>query len=136
MPTFVDPVAAFREVLLDLLPATAFAGVAVRTRHEQDEAPPFYLAGEGGAIHHRTGPAYNPARVNLSAWALDQDQAAEMYLTAAQHLHRMGPLIKNGVGIFRIFEETGLQQPFPDPDTGWFRAFGAFDLVMVDRIVT
>ena len=135
--TYVDPVAAFRDALLELAPATALANVAVRTndRHD-DDAPPFVVVSEGGAIHHRTGPAYVPARVNLSAWGIDADQAVELYLTAAQLLHRLGPLVRNGIGIFKIFEETGLQQPFEDPDTGWWRAFGVFDLVMVDRIVT
>jgi hypothetical protein len=135
-PTFVDPVAALRDALLALAPSTALAAIPVRTEHLEAEAPPFFLVGEAGAIHHRTGPVYNPARINLSAWALDQDQAVEMYLTAAALLHRYGPVVRNGIGIFRIFEETGLQQPFADPDTGWFRAFGAFDMVMVDRIVS
>ncbi len=135
-PTYVDSVAAFRDALLALAPGTAIAAVPVRTKRLEGEPPPFIHVGEGGAIHHRTGPVYNPARVNLSAWALDEDQSVEMYLTAAQLLHRLGPLIRNGIGIFKIFEETGLQQPFEDPDTGWWRAFGVFDLVMVDRIVT
>ncbi len=135
MIEIVDPVAALREVLLELVPTTALADVPVRTKRQEGEAPPFILLGEGGTLHHRTGPVYNPARVNLSAWALDDDQAVEMYLTAAQLLHRLGPLVRSGVGIFRIYEETGLQQPFEDPGTGWWRAFGVFDLVMVDRIV-
>ncbi len=136
-PTYVDPLAAFRDALLALAPATVLASVPVRTNKFHDgDVPPFVVVSEGGAIHHRTGPAYAPARVNLSAFGLDADQAVELYLTAAQLLHRFGPVIRNGAGIFRIFEETGLQQPFEDPGTGWWRAFGAFDLVMVDRIVT
>jgi hypothetical protein len=134
--TIVDPVATFREVLLGLVPATVLAAVPVVTKRAPNQAPPFIHVGEGGTIHHRTGPVYNPARVNLTAWALDEDQAVLFYLTAAQLLHRFGPVVKSDVGIFRIFEETGLQQPFEDPDTDWWRAFGVFDLVMVDRLVT
>lgn len=136
-PTYVDPVAAFRDALLALAPATAIAGVVIRTnkRHEGD-SPPYFVVNEAGDIQHRTAPVYSPARVNLTAWALDADQAVDLYRTASQLVHRYGPLIRDGVGIFRIFAETGLQQPFEDPDTGWWRAFGVFDLAMVDRIVT
>jgi len=134
--TFVDPVAAFREALLALAPGTALADVPVRSKQQQGEAPPFIRLSEGGAIRHRTGPAYKPARVNFSAWALDEGQAVELYLTASQLLHRHGPVVRNGAGIFRIYDEMGLQQPFEDPDTGWWRAFGVFDLVMVDRPVS
>jgi hypothetical protein len=133
---FVDSLASFRDVLLERVVGTALADVAVRTNARRpDDMPPFIVVSEGGSLHHRTGPVYNPARINFSAWALDADQAVEMYLTAAQLLHRLGPVIVNGAGIFRIFEETGLQQPFEDPDTSWWRAFGVFDLVMVDRIM-
>jgi hypothetical protein len=135
--TFVDPLAAFRESLLALAPSTALASVAVRTNVKHaDDVPPFVVIAEGGAIRHRTGPAYAPARVNFSAWGIDADQAVELYLTASQLLHRLGPLVRNGAGIFRIYDETGVQQPFEDPDTGWWRAFGVFDLVMVDRPVS
>lgn len=136
-PTYVDPVAAFRDALLALAPATAIDGVPVRTneRHAGD-VPPYFVLAEGGDIQHRTAPVYNPARVNLSAWALDADQAVDLYRTASQLVHRTGPFIRNGAGVFRIFAETGLQQPFEDPDTGWWRAFGVFDLVMVDRPVS
>ena len=135
--TFVDPLAAFRDALVALAPTTALAGIALRTNamHAGD-VPPFVVIAEGGAIRHRTGPAYAPARVNFSAWGIDADQAVELYLTASQLLHRYGPVVRSGAGIFRIFDETGLQQPFEDPDTGWWRAFGVFDLVMVDRPVT
>ena len=134
-PTFVDTVAAARDVLLSRIPGSSIEAVPVRTQHEQGEAPPFILVAEGGAIRLPSVPLYAPARANLEAWGLDEDQAVEIYLTAAQLLHRLGPLVINGVGIFRIFEETGLQQPFLDPDTGWWRAFGVFDLTMVDQIL-
>lgn len=134
--TIVDPLAAFRDRLLALAPATALAGVPISTKRQDGESPPFVRLSEGGAIRHRTGPAYQPARVNFSAWALDEGQAVELYLTASNLLHRYGPSLVDGIGIFKIFDETGLQQPFEDPDTGWWRAFGVFDLVMVDRVLT
>jgi hypothetical protein len=135
--TYADPVAAFRDALLALAPATAIAGVDVRTnkRHGGD-SPPYFIVSEGGDIQHRTAAVYNPARVNVSAYGLNADQAVDLFRTASQLVHRTGPLIRNGVGIFRIFAETGLQQPLEDPDTGWWRAFGVFDLVMVDRPVS
>ena len=136
-PTYVDPVAAFRDALLALAPWTAIAGVVIRTNKRHDgDSPPYFVASDGWALQHRTAPVFNPARVNFSAWGFDADQAVDLYLTASQLVHRTGPVIRNGAGIFRIFAETGLQQPFEDPDTGWWRAFGVFDLVMVDRIVT
>jgi hypothetical protein len=135
--TYVDPVAAFRDALLALAPATAIAGVAVRTNQRHDgDVPPYFVVSEGGDLQHRTAAVYNPARVNVSAYGLDADQAVDLFRTASQLVHRTGPLIRNGVGIFRIFAETGLQQPLEDPDTGWWRAFGVFDLVMVDRPVS
>ena len=134
--TIVDPVAALREILLERAIGTSLADVPVHTRRQDAEPPPFILVGEGGLVHHRSAPVYNPARVGFTAWTLTEEQAVELYLTAAQLLHRYGPVVREGVGVFRIFEETGMQQPFPDPDTGWWRAFGVFDLVMVDRIVT
>lgn len=136
MSAIVDPVAVLRDLLLELAPGSALAGLPIRTtaRHEGD-APPFVVLAEGGALRHRSGPVYAPARINLSAWALDADRAAELYRAASELLHRRGPIVRNGAGIFRIYDETGLQAPFEDPDTGWWRAFGVFDLVMVDRLV-
>ena len=133
--TFVDPLASFRDVLLVRIPGSSIEAIPVRTQHKEGEAPPFFLASEGGALRHRSVPLYAPARINLEAWALDEDQAVTMYLAAAQLLHRFGPIVINGVVVFQIFEETGLQQPFQDPDTTWWRAFGVFDLTMADQIV-
>lgn len=136
--TYVDPVAACRDLLLELATGSQIASRAVRTnaRHDTD-VPPYFVVSEGGAIRHKTGPAYAPARVNLSSWGLDADTAAEGYLVASQLLHRYGPVVlASGVGIFKVFDETGLQEPFEDPDTGWWRAFGVFDLVLVDRLVS
>ena len=133
--TFVDTVASLRDVLLDRIPGSSIEAVGVRTKRQEGEPPPFILLVEGGAIRLPSVPLYAPARVDLEAWGLDEEQAVEIYLTAAQLLHRLGPLVINGVGIFRIFEETGLQHPFVDPDTGWWRAFGVFDLMMVDQIL-
>jgi hypothetical protein len=90
-PTFVDSVAAARDVLLDRIPGSSIEAVPVRTQHEEGEAPPFILVAEGGAIRLPSVPLYAPARVNLEAWGLDEDQAVEIYLAAAQLLHRLGP---------------------------------------------
>lgn len=131
----VDPVAVLREVLIDLILGSSIEAVPVRTQRKAGELPPFILLTEGGSIRHPSVPLYAPARVNFEAWALDEDEAAAIYLAAAQLMHRLGLVIRKGVAIFQCFEETGLQQPFPDPDTGWWRAFGVFDLTMVDQIL-
>lgn len=137
MIDFVSPAVAFRDLLEELATGTQIAGIPVRTVHrDEGDRPPLFLVAEAGGIRHRTGPAYAPARVSLSAFHDTDREAADMYLVASQLLHRLRPGIRAGVGIFKVFDETGLQQPFKDPDTGWWRAFGVFDLVLVDRVIT
>jgi hypothetical protein len=134
---FVSPVVAFRDLLLDLATDTQLEGIPVRTvKRDPGDEPPFLLVAEGGGIRHRTGPAYAPARASLTAFHMTDREAADLYLAASELLHRLRPGIRDGVGIFKVFDETGLQQPFQDPDTGWWRAFGVFDLVLVDRLIT
>lgn len=134
---FVSPVVAFRELFVDVKVGTQIEAHPVFTLHRDPAVvPPFYLVGEAGSIRHRTGPAYSPARASLTAVALTDREAADMYLAASELLHRLRPGTRDGVGIFMVFDETGLQQPFQDPDTEWWRAFGVFDLVLADRLLT
>jgi hypothetical protein len=133
----VSPIVAFRQLLLDLAPGTQLESLPILTvKRDPGVTPPFLLVAEAGSIRHRTGPAYAPARASLTAYEYTDRGAAELYLVASELLHRLRPGIRDGVGIFKVFDETGLQQPFQDPDTEWWRAFGVFDLVLVDRLIT
>lgn len=133
----ISPVVAFRELFVEVKAGTWIEDYAVRTLHrDPDDVPPFFLVGEAGSIRHRTGPAYAPARASLTAFDYTDRGAVDMYLAASQLLHRLRPGIRDGVGIFKVFDETGVQQPFQDPDTEWWRAFGVFDLVLVDQPIT
>lgn len=137
MIEFVSPVVAFRELLVDVAAGTQIDGIAVRTVHrDPEDVPPLFLVSEAGGIRHRTGPAYAPARVSLTALHYTDREAVDMYLVASQLLHRLRPGIRDGVGIFKVFDETGVQQPVKDPDAEWWRAFGVWDLVLVDRPIT
>ena len=131
-----DPVAVLRAILLARLEATGQTAVTVvgNVRSAGVE-PPFYVLSEAGALRARGPGAYSPARVGLSAWAATEDAAAAAYRLASDLLHRQGPLVVDGAGVWKIFDETGLQRPLPDPDSDWWSASGVFDLVMTDRAV-
>ena len=134
-----DPVATLRAVLIPRAVGTDLEGLPIRSKREEGDAPPFLVAREAGDLHHRSVGALLPARVNLSVVALDEDQAAALWRLASALLHRLGPLIVAvdgaDVGVWRIHDETGLQQPVQEPDTLWWRAFGVFDLTMADRAI-
>jgi hypothetical protein len=131
-----DPVALLRAILLERLDRTSQAIVPVIGNvRDADTEPPFYVASEAGSIHERSAPVLNPARVGLSAWALTEDAAAAAYRLAIDLLHRQGPLLIDGWGIWKVFNETGLQRPLRDPDSSWWLATGVFDLYMTDRNV-
>jgi hypothetical protein len=131
-----DPVAVLRTILLERLTRTGQTVVhVVGSAREPGIEPPFYVAAEAGAIHETSAPVLNPARVTLTAWALTEDDAAAAYRLAIDLLHRQGPLVVDGVGVWKVKDETGLQGALPDPDSSWWRASGVFDLVMTDRNV-
>lgn len=132
----VSPIVALRALLLELEVGTDIEGIpVVSVSRDEGMVPPFFLVAEAGSIRHRTGPAYAPARARLEAVHLTDREAVDMYLVASERLHRFGPAVRDGVGIFKVFDETGPQQPFQDPDTSWWRAFGVLDLVLLDRVV-
>lgn len=131
-----DPVALLRTILLEVVEDTQLAGMPIVSNVREDgQEPPFLVLAEAGSVPHPTLPLFQPARVSLTTWALTDGAAAEAYRVASSLLHRNGPFVRDDVGVFRIFDETGLQQPIKDPDTGWWRAFGVFDLHMVDRVL-
>jgi len=131
-----DPVAVLRAVLLARMEVTAQAIVPVVANvREAGGTPPFYVLTEAGALRARSTGVLSPARVGLAAWALTEDAAAAAYRLASDLLHRVGPVTVDGCGVWRIYDETGLQGALPDPDSSWWRASGVFDLVMTDRTV-
>jgi hypothetical protein len=137
--TVPDPIAVLRAILLDRVVGTDLAGVAVRDAREEGDAPPYVVLNEGGDSRLRAGGALWPARVTLSVTAESKGQAAVLWRLASAALHRHGPerLTVDGdqVGVWRIFDETGLQGPVQEPDTSWWRAFGVFDVYMADRAI-
>lgn len=136
----IEPVEVLRAVLRVRVPGTALADVAVRT-NERDagDVPPFVILAQGGDVRIRSGGAYAPARVSLSLTAATDYEAAALWRLASRLLHGWGPVNVDvdvdRVGIWRIFDETGLQRPVKEPDTGWWRAFGVFDITMTDRAI-
>jgi hypothetical protein len=76
----------------------------------------------------------NPARIRATCYGTDPRQASRMYRALVAILHRAGPLVRDGVGLFKAFDETG-PQPLTDPDTRWDAVFGVFDLHLADRPV-
>ena len=132
----VDSVAFCRAHLAALAAGTQIEAVPVRASVREDgDEPPFFVMAEGGELAHPTLPLLQPARVELTSWGLTEGQAVTNWRVARALLHRSGPVVIDGVGMFKAFDETGLQRPFQDPDTEWWRAFGVFDLHLVDRVL-
>lgn len=135
-----DPVAAFRAVLVARAAATGETLGTVRShRHDGDE-PPYVLLREAGAPRERNAPVMNPARVAIQVFELDEAAAAAGYRRISALAHRAGPMTVDldddgSVGVWKVFDETGVQTPVKDPDTGWWIAGGVFDLYMTDRSV-
>jgi hypothetical protein len=136
-----DPLEVFRAVLIARAVDTSLEEIPVRSNErDQDDVPPLLIASEAGALRHASVGAFMPARVGLSGYATTESGAAALYRTASDGLHRVGPLRISipdfgTVGVWRIYDETGMQRPVLDPDTGWWRAFGVFDIYMADRAI-
>jgi hypothetical protein len=113
----------------------------VRSRRAEGDEPPYTLLGEGGDIRPRgNAPVLNPARVGCRVFDLTDGGAARRYREISALLHRFGPArvelaAEDGgsVGIWKVFDETGVQAPLQEPETGWWVASGVFDLYMTDR---
>lgn len=111
---------------------TALEGVAVRVgRAEDSDQPPFLLLEQAGEIHDRGLPAYLPARVSVTAFGLDEDQAILLYRAASDLFHRVGPVVIDGVGMWKAFDETG-PQPREETNTNWSARYGVIAIYMAD----
>jgi hypothetical protein len=136
-----DPIEVFRAVLIARAVDTTLEDVPIRSNErDQDDEPPYLIASEAGSLRHTSVGAFLPTRVGLSGYATTESGAAALYRTASDVLHRAGPLRISipdfgSAGVWRIYDETGLQRPVRDPDTGWWRAFGVFDMHMADRAI-
>lgn len=134
-----DPIAVLRAVLLGLVVDTDLEGLAIRDAREDGDSPPYVVLGEAGDRRLRSGGALWPARVEASLTAATKGEAAIKWRLLSALLHRHGPvtLTVDGdrVGVWKVFDETGLQGPVQEPDTAWWRAFGVFDVYMTDRAI-
>ena len=131
-----DVVAFARDLLLEFAPGTPLADAVIRAdRLEAGDEPPAVLLGDSGALRHHTLPAFRPARLTVRTFGQSEEEAAALYRAVSDLLHRLGPLVRGGVGLWAAFDETG-PQPSIDPDTRWPIAFGVFDLHVADRVLT
>jgi hypothetical protein len=132
----IDPVVFLRDWYLELALGTPLEGVAIWTlKREPETLPPYLILAEAGDVRHPAGPAFAPARVELSAWHYTDREVATLFRTAIALVHRRH-VVLGGIGCFMARSETGLQRPFEDPDTGWWRGFGVIDLVLLDQLIT
>lgn len=137
-----DTVAVFRSILLA---RAADAGDPVPTLHsrrEPGQAPPFALLRDAGERRARNAPVLSPARVSVQVFDETDVGAARRLRRFAGLLQGFGPVIVEldpadggTVGVWRIFDETGVQEPLQEPVTNWWVARGTFDLYMTDRSV-
>jgi len=131
----IEPVKFARNLILELAAGTLLEDVPVDAyRLEAEGEPPRIVLKEGGDVHERGVGMLNPARIRATCYGTDPRQASRMYRALVAILHRAGPLVRDGVGLFKAFDETG-PQPLTDPDTRWDAVFGVFDLHLADRPV-
>ena len=128
-----DPLAFARDLLLELVPGTALATVPIRADClEEGDEPPVILLRDAGALRHRGLPAFHPARVDVVCYGETPEQAASLFRGVSDLLHRAGPLKRDGVALWKAYDETG-PSPSVDPDTRWPLAFGVVALHLADE---
>jgi hypothetical protein len=121
-----DVIAFLRDILVDVVAVPVRGG-----RAEPDDAPPFILIEEAGALHDMSLPAYLPFRVAMTCFGSTEREASELWRTTTDTLHRLGPLIEGGVGMLRAYDETG-PQPRDQGETRWPARYGIIGLYLVD----
>ncbi len=137
-----DPVATLRSIILGLAETAGDDAPVIRSRRAPGDVPPFTLLRDAGELRARHAPVRRPARVSAQLFGLDEADAARRYRRFSDLVHGYGPAIveledEDGgdVGVWKVFDETGVQAPLQEPDTGWWVAGGVFDLYMTDRSV-
>lgn len=127
-----EPVLFIQALVASLKAGTAIEDIEFRVgRLEREDAPPVALLESAGELRLTAVSAYLPARVQLTTYGRTEDEALLLYRTTANLLHRRGPVVLDGVGAWRIFDETG-PQPREDPDTNWSARTGTLDVYMPD----
>lgn len=135
-----EPVKVLRAILLARAAGTDLENVPFRSNdRDAGDEPPFGVVSQAGDGRIRSGGALLPARVSVSITAVTDYDAAALWRLASALLHGWGPVVVevdgDQVGVWKVFDETGLQRPVKEPDTGWWRAFGVFDVAMTDRAI-
>lgn len=104
-------------------------------RLEVGDEPPCVLLEEAGFLRDPSLSMYAPYRVSVTTYGRTEFEASELYRRVTDLLHRRGPEIVDGVGLWRAYDETG-SQPRDDPDTRWPARFGIVGLYMPDTILS
>lgn len=140
IPVTPDTVATLRQLLLDRCTAVGDTPPAIRSRRAPEDLPPFVLLVEAGEVRARHAPVLTPASVSLAVFDVSPQAAVRRYRRLAAIVHGQYPSVveleaEDGgrVAVWKVFDETGPQGPVQEPDSGWWRVSGVFDLFMADR---
>lgn len=134
--TAADPT-LFVKTLLDTdAEDTDIEGVAIRIgRLENADVPPVILLEDAGWLRDAGLGVFLPARISITAYGRTEAEASSLLRAATDLLHRSGPRVIDGIGMWRAFDETG-PQPRDDPDTHWPARFSVTALYMPDVALT
>lgn len=127
-----DPTLFARTVLLADASGTEIDGLDVRIgRLENTDTAPVLLLEDAGWIRHDILPTFLPARVSLTAFGRTEAEASLLLRAATDILHRAGPRVIDGVGMWKALDETG-PQPRDEPEARWPARFTVMALYMPD----
>ena len=127
-----DPVLFAQTILLADASGTEIEGLEIRIgRLENQDEPPVLLLEDAGWLRSDALPAFLPARVSITAYGRSESEASLLLRAATDILHRAGPRIIAGIGLWKAYDETG-PQPRDDPDTRWPARFTVAALYMPD----
>jgi hypothetical protein len=130
--TAADPVLFAQTIILADAAGTDVDGIDVRIgRLENTDVPPVILLEDAGWIRSDSLPAFLPARVSVTAYGRSESEASLLLRAAMDILHRAGPRVIDGIGLWRAYDETGPQSR-DDPDTRWPARFTVAALFMPD----
>lgn len=126
------PILFAQSVLQADAAGTEIEGVAIRIgRLENTDVAPVILLEDAGWLRDATLPVFLPARISVSAYGNTEWEAMLLLRTATDILHRLTNRVIDGVGCWKVFDETG-PQPRDDPNTRWPARFTVVALYMPD----
>jgi hypothetical protein len=117
----------------DALAGAAFRGGAM----EPDDDPRLNLVvvlEEAGWIRERGIGLYSPFRLGVTTFGVDERTASAGYRAVTDVFHRAGPVVRDGVGLYRAYDETG-PSPVADPATRWSGRFGVVAMYCADEVL-